>query len=64
MGLLVVESAKTLVALKDPSILPFLPSATMDSPVTDYGGDSLGKLTRKNRGGVSSRSPILVCLST
>ncbi len=35
MGLLVVESFSSRVTLKDPSILPFLPSAMMDSPVTD-----------------------------
>lgn len=37
MGLLVVETFKNLVTLKDPSILPFLFLAMMVSPVTDYG---------------------------
>jgi len=35
MGLLVVKSFKNRVTLKDPSILPFLPSAMTVSPVTD-----------------------------
>jgi branched-subunit amino acid transport protein AzlD len=37
MGLLVVETFKNRVTLKDPSILPFLFLAMMVSPVTDYG---------------------------
>jgi hypothetical protein len=36
MGLLVVVIFKSLVTLKDPSILPFLPSAMMVSPVTEF----------------------------
>ena len=35
MWLLVVETFKNLVTLKDPSILPFLFLAMMVSPVTD-----------------------------
>lgn len=35
MRLLVVESFKSLVALKNPSIFPFLLSAMIVSPVTD-----------------------------
>jgi hypothetical protein len=35
MGLFVVESFKNRVTLKDPSILPFLPSVMTVSPVTD-----------------------------
>ena len=35
-GWLVVKTFKNLVTLKDPSILPFLPSAMMVSPETDY----------------------------
>lgn len=35
MGLFVVQSIKSRVILKDPSILPFLLSAMTDSPVTD-----------------------------
>ena len=51
MGLLVVKTFKTLVTLKVPSIFPFLLSAMMVSPVTDYWMDSLGEVTRNNRGG-------------
>jgi len=35
MGLFVVQSFKSRVTLKDPSILPFFPSAMTVSPVTD-----------------------------
>jgi hypothetical protein len=35
MGLFVVETFKNRVTLKDPSILPFLPSVMTVSPVTD-----------------------------
>jgi hypothetical protein len=46
MGPLVVKSFKNRVALKDPSILPFLSSTMTISPVTDYLGNRLEKSTR------------------
>jgi hypothetical protein len=43
MALLVVDSAKSRVALNDPDILPFFPSTTTACPATDFRSDLISR---------------------